>query len=535
MTTQEIDWADLPSQQVMVERLNHLIHYVSFPFIVLNGEAGSGRSAILQRLIALTDSSFSLAYVTAHPKMSQQQLRETILSQLKKGAVFSLSDPLYQSVGRLFSNTQARLVVIVDDAELLSAGLLEELIELHWQGSNQQAQQLALLLGAGSSWRETELASCQRSVAAELLFELQVEPLSQEELKQLQLNCVTEHFEPGAITRQLSEQAGKTMEQKNDEQIQSDSEQASTPLKPGKRWVRYLLVAVLAVAIVLLALSWLLPPREQSAGNDEVAPHTLQPLPSPVETSTATTTPSTEPDGEGSEPVAQSWNKDKVNLPQSVSEKTITTETKNYEGRRVVLSDKVVDALIKDEAGTELQKISSKPARVAAEDAAPSTESQQKTPPPAKASINTDEMMADAKQAEQKPQSKPVVMAQKSAAQPKVVEPVSQSSNVSSSGDSLSLTQASVLLAKPASHYTIQLAGFSQKQAAFTFVKQHDLLTSGMVYQTKFHGKPWYVVIKGDYDSAHQARLAISQLQPALLKNQPWLKSFSRLQQELKN
>ncbi|WP_193558858.1 hypothetical protein, partial [Aeromonas salmonicida] len=45
---------------------------------------------------------------------------------------------------------------------------------------------------------------------------------------------------------------------------------------------------------------------------------------------------------------------------------------------------------------------------------------------------------------------------------------------------------------------------------------------------------PWYVVLKGDYATLEQARAAIRQLPPPLLKEQPWPKSFAQVKKELK-
>ena len=54
------------------------------------------------------------------------------------------------------------------------------------------------------------------------------------------------------------------------------------------------------------------------------------------------------------------------------------------------------------------------------------------------------------------------------------------------------------------------------------------------VYQTQFRGSPWYVVLQGDHASLEQARAAIRTLPPALLKEQPWPKSFAQVKKELK-
>ena len=65
-------------------------------------------------------------------------------------------------------------------------------------------------------------------------------------------------------------------------------------------------------------------------------------------------------------------------------------------------------------------------------------------------------------------------------------------------------------------------------------IAEHGLAGKVWVYQTKFRGSPWYVVLQGDYAGLTQAKSAIRKLPPALLKGQPWPKSFAQVQKELK-
>ncbi|MFC5705071.1 SPOR domain-containing protein [Aeromonas eucrenophila] len=97
----------------------------------------------------------------------------------------------------------------------------------------------------------------------------------------------------------------------------------------------------------------------------------------------------------------------------------------------------------------------------------------------------------------------------------------------------VSLTPASVLQQKNINHLSIQLMGASSLDAVAQFVRANRLADQVWIYQTNFHGSPWYVVLKGDYADLSQAQAAIRQLSPALQKADPWPKSFAQVNREL--
>lgn len=98
----------------------------------------------------------------------------------------------------------------------------------------------------------------------------------------------------------------------------------------------------------------------------------------------------------------------------------------------------------------------------------------------------------------------------------------------------VNLTPASVLHQKNINHLSIQLMGASSLDAVAQFVRVNRLADQVWIYRTNYHGSPWYVVLKGDYVGLSQAQAAIRQLSPALLKADPWPKSFAQVNRELK-
>uniref|UniRef100_UPI001F340BE5 SPOR domain-containing protein n=1 Tax=Aeromonas rivipollensis TaxID=948519 RepID=UPI001F340BE5 len=97
----------------------------------------------------------------------------------------------------------------------------------------------------------------------------------------------------------------------------------------------------------------------------------------------------------------------------------------------------------------------------------------------------------------------------------------------------VSLTPARVLQQKNGNHLSVQLMGSRSLAAIEQFVLAHRLAGQVWVYQTRFNGSPWYVVLKGEYAGMSQAQAAIRTLSPALQKADPWPKSFAQVKREL--
>src|SRR5471030_3399111 len=87
--------------------------------------------------------------------------------------------------------------------------------------------------------------------------------------------------------------------------------------------------------------------------------------------------------------------------------------------------------------------------------------------------------------------------------------------------------------AAPGSHFTLQLSGASQSTSLNAFAKQQGL-KNYLVYQTSRDGKPWYVLVSGNYASSAEAKSAISSLPAEVQAKKPWVKPVHQVQQDLK-
>lgn len=206
--------------------------------------------------------------------------------------------------------------------------------------------------------------------------------------------------------------------------------------------------------------------------------------------------------------VARDWQSDAKPLPKKVESETVTTESTNYEGRRVVISDEVVEKLMNQPnvSGALPTAVVDELVGSGSRAVPTGTTALVKNPAPNSVPARTEAQPASG----------------------------AQTAPVAAPAAKVALTPVATLNKKPKNHYSIQLMGASNTKAVDSFVAEHGLAGKVWVYKTRFRGSPWYVVVQGDYASSAQAKAAIRKLSPALLKGQPWPKSFAQIQKELK-
>ena len=298
-------------------------------------------------------------------------------------------------------------------------------------------------------------------------------------------------------------------------------EDTMTDRRPKKRQaelpVKKIAIVLALVAGGLLALSYL--PLFDSAGQDPAqAPSQGMALPDPVSSDpvnvgAASGALSTQANsGAAAIPsgnqVARDWQSDAKPLPKKVESETVTTESTNYEGRRVVISDEVVEKLMNQPnvSGALPTAVVDELVGSGSRAVPTGTTAQVKNPAPSSVPARTEAQPASG----------------------------AQTAPVAAPAAKVALTPVATLNKKPKNHYSIQLMGASNTKAVDSFVAEHGLAGKVWVYKTRFRGSPWYVVVQGDYASSAQAKAAIRKLSPALLKGQPWPKSFAQIQKELK-
>lgn len=507
----------LPSQRQLVDRLLHLIEF-NHPFIFLSGKPGSGRGTLCESLLGTLPDAVRVVSLIGSNAMKMADVRQLLLQQVVARPLFNPQDALADSFFRMLDGKPANLLLLIERADELPAELAGELWALSRHNDTlTQPHKLAIVLSGGDVWcRNQKVELKGRAMPA---LELEVAPLSSPEQRIFLYEKAKELKIPAALLPKPKVEEILNGANGHPSAIMQSLEDIMTDRRPKKRQaelpVKKIATVLALTAAGLLALSYL--PWFDGKGGDEVgkgAETQGTALPNPIATDPlsvgATSGAEGSANASGSQngnQVARDWQSDAKTLPKKVESETVTTESTNYEGRRVVISDEVVEKLM-----TQPNVSGALPTEVVNELTGVSSQA-----------AATQSAVPPAQPVAQKSQSTAVTQATKPAGEP-----------VATPAPKVALTPVATLNKKPRNHYSVQLMGASNTQAVDSFVAEHGLAGKVWVYKTRFRGSPWYVVVQGDYAGSAQAKAAIRKLSPALLKGQPWPKSFAQIQKELK-
>lgn len=503
----------LPSQRQLVDRLLHLIEF-NHPFIFLSGKPGSGRGTLCESLLAQLADSVRVVSLIGSPAMKMADVRQLLLQQVVARPLFNAQDALADSFFRMLEGKPSTLLLMIERADTLPAELVGELWALcRHNDTLASPHKLAILLSGSDVWcRDQKSALKGRAMPA---LELEVAPLSAPEQRIFLYEKAKELKIPAALlpkpkVEEILKGAGG-----HPSAIMQSLEDVMTDRRPKKRQAELpvkKIATVLALAAAgLLALSYL--PLFEEAGKEQPQTSTQgMALPDPVATDPLSVGAASGAQGSqassgadassSSNQVARDWQPDAKTLPKKVESETVTTESSNYEGRRVVISDEVVEKLM-----TQPNVSGALPTAV------------------------VDELVGGSSRAAP---TGAAAQAQSSAPVAKATPTPAATAPAAAPAPKVALTPVATLNKKARNHYSIQLMGASNTLAVDSFVAEHGLAGKVWVYKTRFRGSPWYVVVQGDYANSTQAKAAIRKLSPALLKGQPWPKSFAQIQKELK-
>ena len=92
----------------------------------------------------------------------------------------------------------------------------------------------------------------------------------------------------------------------------------------------------------------------------------------------------------------------------------------------------------------------------------------------------------------------------------------------------------SYLMKQPSQHYTLQLMGNHHLSTIQQFIQQHRLGPAARYYHAQFNGKPWYMLVYGQYDSLASAHAAMKKLPRSITRLHPWIKPNRAVKKEIK-
>jgi DamX protein len=91
------------------------------------------------------------------------------------------------------------------------------------------------------------------------------------------------------------------------------------------------------------------------------------------------------------------------------------------------------------------------------------------------------------------------------------------------------------MLKLPSDHYSLQVLGARLEATIEAFIQEESITQTHYVIKLDRGGEPWYMLLVGDYESARDARDAITSLPVALQNQQPWARPVLRIQQQIRN
>lgn len=506
---------ELASQTSMVLRMRHLLE-VSSPFIFLSGASGSGKSLLCESLLSTIERPWLIAYLDYQDSFSVSRVRELLVHSCFPGSVFDPEDPLPDTFLRLLGHSPRHLLIALDSVEKLPVEFVAELWELICiNDALPQAHHLAVILCGGSLWAEKQARGLKGRETPPI--ELEVEPLpvrEQMELFDFYLRSASFSAKlPNAQAvadklRGCEGNPGKIIELA--EIIMERN--SKSPLKGREIPLNKVLATAAVIAGVTLLLSWLLPPLLQK---EKVTPEVAKEL-QPAAPSTALNTTAVTPVVE-----------DSGALPSAAQGNLTVKDEKNLENRRVVIADKVVKQIIASQKEGKVVAASSAATSVAgAASGAAVTSVEQLSGVASELKGTTVE-----KKAKPAPEEKASATSAKSVkAVPAKPAPQPEAHLLKDSG----AADLAEIRTKTARHYTLQLSAGADKGALQAYARQLTLSEQSWIYQTEYKGKPWFVLIQGDYASAALAKAAIASLPALAKKGPPWPKSFGQVQKEMK-
>lgn len=90
------------------------------------------------------------------------------------------------------------------------------------------------------------------------------------------------------------------------------------------------------------------------------------------------------------------------------------------------------------------------------------------------------------------------------------------------------------ILSLPSHSYTLQLLGSSKESKVKEFMKENKLGEKAYYYRSARQGKPWFILVYGNYASKSAALTACNTLPSALRKSQPWPRELNNVQRTIK-
>lgn len=242
----------LPSQETLVQRLQHVSLY-SQQLIAVTGGNGSGKTTLITSLLTELEE-YSSALVTCPKHCSSSEIRRKILVQLFSEPVFDDEVALPETVLRLSKAMPQSSFIVLDDAHYLPMELIAECIIL--SQLTIPGKTISLTLTCSQAFFN-ELEAGLSENQQESLLSISIDSLSNKEKEALYYTLLSrsdeDPFTPREIVKaQLEKQLGTPQEVVN---LLELSLNGQVEIVTERKWTRSIITGLLALFIVLLSWS----------------------------------------------------------------------------------------------------------------------------------------------------------------------------------------------------------------------------------------------------------------------------------------
>ncbi|CAG18721.1 SPOR domain-containing protein [Photobacterium profundum] len=488
---------DLDSQIQLLSRIQFLTRFNS-NLIQITGTEGAGKTWLAQHYIEHYSQHCNQALLLCHPAQTDSQHRSIVLKQLVNQPLFNDQDPLIQSLERMLEGHRCNVLLIIDDAHLLSPVLIAELWAVITRAQSEPLWQINVLLFSQTGRLNKYLDQVSHG-QGQMPLELEISDLTEQEVQTFIEVVLSSDALDANGRRELKEKAAlaepkpRALMQLNntDNNMANSSSRTLSPLA--------LLVVVLAI-LTAGVVFWFFP------ANDEPAPSANNTIVTDTAKENLKTGHYDDGDTEQSATIAAQQAKklalsssdraidDARVLPQEISSEGLTVG-RNDDSQRIVVPSQVVDAMLSEQALETTQS-------------------------------NTDVNTTDVNTNDVATASNDSVRSQHQTAAPAL--PTQQETSVP-----VVNVLGEELKGVNSRHYALQLAALQSLSTAKKFVAEHKIQNIATLYETRRKGEAWFIVITGDYKDIVTARRAELLLPDSVQAVQPWVKSYAQIHREI--